>query len=66
MKNQLDISKIKLVSLIEQEGTFQNEAGQSFEYKNYILEFKIGNYPVIFKAKVDRVLKQYIEEAYNA
>lgn len=65
MNNKLDISKIKVVELEEKEGVFENERGQSFEYKNYTLHFTIGDYPLIFRAKVDKTLKEYIEEAYK-
>lgn len=64
---EYDVSKIKVENLTKKEGVFKPEDGSSeFKYSTYQLKFTIGDYPLIFTAKVDKVLKDYIDEAYNA
>lgn len=67
-KRELDISNVKVEKLVEREGVFTPESGQEYKYKNYEIEFTINEYPLIFKAKLDKTLKDYvtIAEEYNA
>lgn len=65
---ELDIDKVKVEKLIEKEGEYTNEQGQTFKYRNYTLKFTLSGYPLIFEAKIDNKLKKYIPiaEEYNA
>lgn len=67
-KRELDTTNIKVERLTEREGVFTPESGQEYRYKNYEIEFTINGYPLIFKAKVDKTLKDYVSvaEEYNA
>lgn len=58
MENQIKVTKLE-----KKQGVFETESGQEVEWMNYYIYFKIGEYPMEFKAKVDKVLKDYIELA---
>lgn len=60
-----EVNKIKVEKLEKTEGQFENQNGQKIDYANYTISFTVGDYPLIFKAKVDKVLKNYIDEAYQ-
>lgn len=54
---------IKVTKLEKKQGIFETGGGQEIEWTNYYIYFKIGEFPMEFKAKVEKVLKDYIELA---
>lgn len=66
-KNELqhDKAKVKVHDIYTKKGSFQTETGANLNFTNTYIEFTIGDYPLVFKAKVDKGLKEYIEDAYS-
>ena len=64
MKNntKYDIKDLEFVGIEKKTGTFTNDQGQSFNYKIGIVTFKSKNYPLVFKAKIDKTLMEYFDE----
>lgn len=60
---ELDYTKVKAHKLYLKEGEFKAEDGTSFKYKTGTIEFTLGDYPLIFKAKINKELVAYIEDA---
>lgn len=54
---------IKVTKLVKRKGIFETEDGTKINYQTYKIEFQIGEYPLIFTAKVDKQLGTYIEQA---
>lgn len=58
---QLDYNNIEVVGFEKKEGVFVNENGTEIPYKYYKLKFTIGDNPLIFQAKIDKVFNDYVE-----
>lgn len=59
---EYNAKNIKVVKFEKKEGVFETEGGNNITYTNYYVYFTIGDYPLVFKAKVDKVLKDYLSE----
>lgn len=64
---ELPVNNINVEKLEKKEGEFVAESGTNYKYKSYKIRFTIGEYPLIFTAKVDKTLNDYLEQAmeYN-
>lgn len=60
---ELPVNNIKVEKLEKKEGEFIAESGTSYKYKNYKISFTIGDYPLIFTAKIDKTLNEYVDTA---
>lgn len=58
---QLAHEEIQIEALEKKEGVFVNENGTEIPYKYYKLKFTIGDNPLIFQAKIDKVFNDYVE-----
>lgn len=63
---ELNIKNYELVAIKRKDGVFTTETGQNIEFKNYYVEFKNKNNPLIIRAKVDKVFRDYVEDATDA
>lgn len=57
-----DVKDIEIVGIEKKKGTFTNEQGQSFDYNIGYVTFKSKNYPLVFRAKIDKTLMGYFDE----
>lgn len=64
-KNQLDINKVNVEELYTQKGTFTTETGKEIPFTTATIKFTIGTYPLIFTAKVNKLVKEYLMEAFE-
>lgn len=62
---EYEVKDVKVTKLERKEGTFTNESGKELSYSNVWIEFTIGDYPLIFRAKLDKNLKDYVDVAYD-
>lgn len=46
-------------------GVFETETGTKLPYSNSYIEFRVGDYPLVFMAKIDKGTKDYLEKAYE-
>lgn len=64
-KKSLPLNKeIEIVDIEKTKGTMKNEeTGATFDWTSTTIKFKVDGYPVVFKAKLDKMGNEYIEEA---
>lgn len=51
--------------IYKKSGAFKTETGTELKFTNAYIEFRIGDYPLVFVAKVDKATKDYLEKAYE-
>lgn len=54
--------KIKVEKLERKKGIFETEQGNKINYTNYYVYFKHENNPLLYKAKVDKLFGEYMDE----
>lgn len=63
---ELNIKDFEIVAIKRKDGIFRTETGQDIQFKNYYVEFKRKDNPLIFRAKLDKIFRDYIEDATDA
>lgn len=53
-------NNVQILNLEVKEGVFTLEDGKDIPYKNIYINFKYKDNPLVFKAKIDKVLKEYL------
>lgn len=66
----MDIKEYKTEQVIvdklyTKSGVFETETGKNLPYNNSYIEFRVGDYPLVFMAKIDKATKDYLEKAYE-
>lgn len=64
-KTELDKSKVNIEQIYMQKGVFKSENGQEIPFTTATIKFTVGEYPLVFTAKIDKVVKEYLMEAYE-
>lgn len=58
---ELNIKEYELVRIVKKEGIFRTETGQEINFTNYYIDFKRKDNPLVMRAKLEKVFKDYIE-----
>lgn len=66
----MDIKEYKVENVIvdkiyTKKGVFKTDTGTDLHFTNAYIEFRIGEYPLVFVAKVDKATKEYLDKAYE-
>lgn len=56
------MEQINIENIEVKEGVFTLEDGKNLPYKNVYINFKVKDNPLVFRAKIDKVLKDYLIE----
>lgn len=59
---ELNINAFEIVAIKRKRGVFRTETGQDIQFKNYYIEFKRKDNPLVFRAKLEKVFRDYIED----
>lgn len=61
-KKQYNVKGIKIHNIEKREGVFNAEGQQPIPYSNYYINFTIKDNPLVFKAKIDKQLREYLQD----
>lgn len=56
------MEQINIENIEVKEGVFTLEDGKNLPYKNVYINFRVKDNPLVFRAKIDKVLKDYLIE----